>query len=225
VTTARDLITKSLQGIGAISSGETPDAIEITDGLDALNFLMESLANEGLMVFSRTEENFPLTGAIQYTVGAGQDFDTVPFIQIISAYVRSGTIDYPLTSLSDQQYADIASKDTEGSTGEFYNYNNGFPIGVLKLYPRPSGTIYILSEKPITEFTLNTVISLPPGWKRMLVKLLGIEMAPDYNVSISPELADSAQKAKAVLLKQVSKSRTMDWPKRAYNFNIYSGYR
>ena len=224
MTTARDLIKKSLQGIGAISAGETPDATEIADGLDALNYLIESWANDGLMVFARTQETFTLTGADQYTVGVGQTFNTAPFVQIVAAYVRDGSTDYLLTSLSDEQYAALADKDTQGSTGEYYNYNNGFPVGILKLYPVPSGTITIISEKPLSNFTLDSVVTLPPGWKRMIVKNLGIELAPDYNVSITPELAESAKQSKAALLKQVSISRSMDWPKLNRHHDIYSGY-
>lgn len=224
MTTARELVTKSLRRSGAISAGETPDATEINDGLYALNDMIESWANDGLLVFARTEETFPLSGAQEYTVGAGQDFNTVPFNQVVSAFVRQG-IDYYLTGITDTDYAQISVKYTTG-TPEYFNYNNGYPVAKLKFYPVPVyGTLHILSEKPLTEFNLNTNVQLPPGWKKALIDNLAVDQAPEYGLEVSPRLEKSASDALASIKRQVAKSRTMDWDKTQSGYrDIYTGW-
>lgn len=226
MTTAREIVTTMLRRIGAVTMNESPTASEITDGLSALNQMVESWANDGLLVYARTEENFALTGAAQYTVGSGQDFDTVPFNFIVSAYVRQGTTDYPLSGLSDSDYARLSMKSTITGIPDYYNYNNGYPSGVLRFYPVPSdGTLYVVSEKPLTEFALNDTISLPPGWKRALIANGAIEVAPEYGLEPSASLANAAAVSLAGLRRQVYKARSVDWgPQSERDRNVYSGY-
>ena len=93
MTTGRLLVKKAMQRAGIITKNETPAADEISDGLDMLNDMMASWANDDLLCFARMLETFPLTSAIEYTIGAGQTFNTVRPSAIVAATLRWGTSD------------------------------------------------------------------------------------------------------------------------------------
>ena len=226
MTTAREIVTTMLRRIGAVTANESPTAGELVDGLSALNQMVESWANDGLLVYARTEESFTLTGATEYTVGSGQDFDTVPFNFIVSAYVRQGTTDYPLTGITDREYARLSTKTTTIGVPDYYNYNNGFPSAILRFWPVPSeGTLYVVSEKPLISFAADTTISLPAGWERALISNGAIEVAPEYGLEPSASLANAAVTSLAGLRRQISKARSVDWgPQSIRDNNIYNGY-
>jgi hypothetical protein len=52
----------------------------------------------------------------------------------------------------------------------------------------------------VSEFAgLSTAISLPPGYRRMLVKNLAVDLAPSYEKEVSSALYEAAVEAKAVV--------------------------
>lgn len=227
MTTARTLIRKSMLEIGVLTKTEQPAADEANDALDALNALISSWSNFSDNIYSRTQETFPLTGAATYTIGAGQDFNTVRPIQIISAYTTSGDIDYPLIVINVEQYNNITFKSDEGYP-EYLAYNNGYPYGVVSLYPVPSGvtSITILSEKAISQFaTLDTEMSLPDGWERALIKNLAIDLAPQYNQDPKPALIKTAAESVGAIKLSVVKSRPVPaFPQSGRLQDIYTSW-
>ena len=65
-----DLIKISLRKIGALSSGETPDATRLADGLLALQTMLRSWASKQILVFASAKESFNLaSGQSKYTWG------------------------------------------------------------------------------------------------------------------------------------------------------------
>lgn len=51
MTTARDIVTRAIKLVGYYGEGEEPSAAAVRDGLQALNDLMASWHNQGLLVF------------------------------------------------------------------------------------------------------------------------------------------------------------------------------
>jgi hypothetical protein len=216
MTTVRELITGSLKLIGVVQKSEPITADEAQDGLDRLNELVESWANDSLMIYSRTWENFTLNGGDgEYTIGTSGDFNTTRPTQIISAYVRVGDIDYPLTQLTDDQYAlYIAQKNLQSNIPEYFNFDNGFPLAKIRIWQVPSAqcTLYMQSEKQVTSFaSIDTDIVLPPGWMRALRYNLAVELAPEYDAEISQAVAVGAAESKGILKSQVLKNRPLTY--------------
>ena len=56
--TALDIITSAMQNIGAIALGETPSAEEAIDGLSTLNSLVDQWNNEGMMLYTSSNNVF-----------------------------------------------------------------------------------------------------------------------------------------------------------------------
>lgn len=228
MTTALDIITSAMRKIGAITKNETPSADEANDALETLNDMLGSWSNDSIIIPARTLENFTLAGAsASKTIGSGGDFNTVRPVDIIKAYVRSGTIDYDLLEKTDEEFADIPVKSTTG-TPQFYNYDNAYPLGTLKFYPVPDQTytLFILSEKPLASFSsLNAVVDLPPGTNRAIINNLAVDLSPEYGVPVSAELDRAASTSRAAIAKAILRNRTMDvMDGRGTAGNIYTGW-
>lgn len=223
--TALGLITSAMRKVGALTKNESPDSDEAADGLEMLNDLLASWSTESIIVNVRTEESFPLTSALAYTIGVGATFDTTPPVHIVSAYVRSGSTDYPLDIITDAAYAQITQKDTAGIP-DCLNYNNGFPTATIKFHPAPVAgyTLYLVSEKPLTSFSLNDTVNLPPGWRRALIYNLAIEMAPEFDQPVKPSVEKVARQSKGAIARAVIKNKSMDGNKGGRTQNIYTGY-
>ncbi len=226
MTTARDIVRRSMQKIGALVKSEAPSADEAVDGLAALNGMISSWGNNPLSVFSRTLENFALNGSQSYTIGSGGNFNTTRPLNIISAYVREGITDYKINIVDDMRFAGFTTKSTEGIPN-FLNYTNSYPLGVIRLYPVPSSayTLYLLSEKPLSEFaTLDTDVSLPAGWERALIYNLALELAPEYSQKPDAYLVKVASESLGLLRSRVASVRGMGDSSGDGIRNIYTGY-
>lgn len=227
-TTARTIVKKALQKIGALVKSEEPSADEANDGLDALNALIDSWSNDSLNIYARTWESLNLVGGTaSYTIGSGGVLNTTRPTNIVAAYIRSGGIDYNLTIADDEAYNSISFK-TAQSIPSFLNYDGGYPLGTIRLYPVPSAaySLFLLTEKPLTSFTtLDTALSMPGGTERALIYNLGIDLAPEYNQQINPAHAKTAGEALGLIRTKVAQVRGMDaYPQNMTLRNIYSGF-
>ncbi len=228
MTTALDIITKAMQKCGILSVNEAPTAQEANDALDALNAMLDSWANDSMMVYARSWESFNLTGNVgTYTIGAGQAFNTVRPIFIADAYIRNAGTDTDLSIVSDEIYTgQIMEKSTGGIPG-ILNYDNAYPAGTIRLWPVPSSSysIFLLTEKPLTQFTLNQTVSLPPGWERALIFNLPAEIAGDYHQDIPDSVQRVAVSSKAAIQRSVMKNRSLDaFPQQNSTGNILTGW-
>lgn len=227
MTTARSIITKAMLKAGILTKSEAPSADEASDALDALNAMLASWSNNELNIYVRAWENFPLAGGVgEYTIGAGQTFNTTRPLYLVEAHYRNGDIDYPLQIIKDETYNSIAFKNIQ-SLPDSINYDNGYPIGKLRLYPIPSAsyTLFLLSEKQIATFALDDDIDLPPGWERALIYNLAIELVPEYGVEIPQTVIGIADTSLKAIQGQVERNRTYDWTTDlSTSKNIYTGF-
>lgn len=228
MTTALDIITQSMRKCGILSVNEAPSSEEANDALDALNEMLASWSNDSLMCYARVWESFPLVGGTaSYSIGAAQTFNTVRPINIAGSYIRNVTTDTPVKVVTDEIYTmQIAQKDTQGIP-ELLNLDNAFPYGTIRLFPVPSAayTLFILSEKQLSSFTLNQTVALPPGWKRALIYNLPDEIAGDYEQEVPASVQRIALQSKRAIQNAVMKSRTFDaFPQQANQGNVLTGW-
>lgn len=228
-TTALDLITGAAKLLGVVFKSETLDADESNDGLVALNDMLDGWSNDDLLTYAYTLESFPLTGALSYTMGVGGDFNTARPINIVDALVRIGTIDYPLKIISQEEYQlDIAFKSLTSPIPKFLTYDNGYPLGTIKMYAVAiaGGTLFLQSNKPLSNISsLASVVSLPPGWNRAIKNNLAIELAAQYGVDVP----DSVIKNAAMSLGDIKRSTSINNPMPLLTDivregNIFSGW-
>src|SRR5262245_31874723 len=135
MSTALDIIRRSMLKAGILTKTEMPSADEAIDALSDLNNLLSSWSNDSIVIYSRVTESFSLTsGAASYTIGPGMTFDTIRPIFIAEAHVRQGTTDYPVSVEPDEIYQHVTDKTTQG-TPLIINYTNQYPTALINIYP------------------------------------------------------------------------------------------
>ena len=210
---ARDLIIQSARKIGVGTPGEVMSAEEMNTWLDAMNVLLKSWSGRSLLTTAQTQESFALTGGkAVYTLGAAAgspDVTTVKPIRIISAFVRDqNNTDYPVNIISREEYNAFDTKSDQGLPQNIF-YDPGVSQqtnqkGTISLYLTPDSTntysLFIASEKPFTSFaTLDDVFTFQDIYERAIIFNLPLEMAPEYGVTVHPEVISSADEALGII--------------------------
>lgn len=229
MTTARSIIRRSLQKIGVLYKSEQPSADEADDGLFSLNAMVSSWSNRSMLIIARTVETFNLQGGVAaYTMGPGGDFNTIRPIQFITGYTSDGAINYPLESISDEEFAGITFPSIQIPFPEFVNFTGGSPLATLNFYPVPSSAfpVTLYTEKQLSSFsTLDSVVDLPPGWEQALIYNLAMLLAPEYGQQIDQSLAIIAKDSLNSIKTAIEKNRDYNFP---YDLNdtqnIFAGW-
>jgi hypothetical protein len=205
VHTALDCITAALKRIGVVSGIQTPSADLAADGLDRLSSLLESWLTESLIVYAQQRVVQSMTiGKALYTIGTGGDIAQARPLWITNAAVTipgsSPTDEMPLEPLNDDQWAATSPKLLQSTLPDRYYYNANHPLG--EIYPWPvvnitgvSLCLYLPIQLPTT-LALTTLIDLPPGYYRAIRDNLAVELAPELDRQIDPNLMQLAIDAK-----------------------------
>jgi hypothetical protein len=200
-----DLIRSSLRLIGAISSSETPASDETMDALEALNLLLSSWGASRFLSKNTQTITHTLTGATSYTIGRGGDIDTIRPSAIFTAYYTLGGLDYPLQVLDYKTYSEIGTKNI-GSIPEYVVLKPDYPLSTIYVFPVGSGGVLTLSAvRPQVELDINDDVQdiYPPEWIRALKYNLAVEIAPEYGVTVSPEIAALARESKDIVMRSM----------------------
>lgn len=204
----RAIVTAALRELGVLAAGEVATADEANSGLEELNRLVDQWAGEQLLIHRITRTTWTLVSGTQvYTVGAGGTVNVarpvfIDHVNFIDTSTDPDT-EYQLTPLTDDAWAALAQKALTATKPSNWFYNPTFPTGTLTLWPTPTnsglqGALY--APQQVAEFaSLDEVISLPPGYRRMLVKNLARDLAPSFDRQIHPQLSEQAIESKATV--------------------------
>lgn len=201
--TGRDLIATSLRKIGALASGETLSSEEATDGLAEFNRMLASWSNEGMLVYSITQETSItlVAGDSAYTLGTGGDLTNRPQ-SIESAVVRDSNIDYPVRILSLEEFVDIRNKSLQSTIPLCLYDDGGYPQRTITLYPTPSAAklLILFTKRALTSLaTIDTSLAFPPGYEDACVYNLAVRLAPEYGKGVSESIMMLADETKGNL--------------------------
>jgi len=194
--TAQDLIKSAMRIIGVVASGEAPDADELKDARQALNFIILQLkgppnyVKPGQMMWTRERTDLTLTAKAVFDLKpSGGDCDIQVPVEIITA-TRKDTDgnETPLTPITLEQYESLSRKNSTGTPGKFY-YEKRTDVGKLYLDYIPSDitdVIDIVYRQPLELLTSNTDdFDIEDFWYRALKWNLAVEIAPEYGVTPS----------------------------------------
>jgi hypothetical protein len=189
--TALDIIKRAMRICGVIGQNETPTSSEATDGLVALNDMLDSWSTDRTYIFSLLQTNFPLVdGTVTYTIGTGGTFNTDRPIAIDNVFVRTSSTDFPLKEINSQDYNSITSKSSNGGIPQYYFFNPSFPLATISLWGAPQSglTIYFNTWQSLSQFAnLTTDYTFPQGYARALAYGLAVELSAEYGVRLMPE--------------------------------------
>ena len=177
--------------------------------LRRLNRLVDSWANDKLFAFHVKESSFTMAaGTASYSSallsnGRPASVDTVR--------VRLSNVDYPIKLINNQQYSDLVLKSTASIPTLCY-IDADYPNWSMTFYPTPAAayTCYVSGRYPITStLTLDTVLSLPPGYERALVDNLTVDIGPSFGVPAAPATVEAARASLAALKRNNAVNRVM----------------
>lgn len=190
---------------GVIGKGEAPDASESSDGLVALNAMLDSWQIERLYVYQivQVSNTWPSATASR-TIGSGGNFTQQRPVKIDSAFVvDSNSQWYDVEVLTDRsQYDGIVTKTTQSTLPRYLFMDTANPLGVIYLYPVPSAslTLKLNTWQTLQSFSsLTTALALPPGYQRAIEYSLAEEFGPEFGVTIQPLVMKKATEARAAI--------------------------
>lgn len=204
MTTAIDIISRAMRLLGVYSIGEAPSAEESADGLASLNSMLDSWAGQSLFIYAQSVDAIPLTsGQATYTVGpSGSTITTRPVEVLQSSYVDYQGVSYPLVVDTLADYNTIPVKALiAGIPNQIYALM-GLPDITVTVWPVPSAamTLNLWSNKLIQSFaSLTDQLVMPPGYERALAFSLAEELAPEYQMTASPDIIKKAMFARKVI--------------------------
>lgn len=203
MATIRELITGSLRLINVIQANEVATADDMDISLRALDAMVDSWSNDKLSIYLLKQWYFPLTANVKtYTLGTGGTWNIErpmnverivvsyngsltfdPITGLYSLVQNQNTIDIPMESLTDAQYAAIPVKD-QPATYPLKFYDNGnFPLRTISVWPVPttSQPVTVWLWQPLSTYqNLDVQLNLPRGYERALRFNLAVELSAEF---------------------------------------------
>lgn len=193
--TANDIIERAYRLLGDIGTGEAMTASQASDGLTALNGMLDLFSIQRLMVYVIRQEALTWTAnTVSMTIGDGADLDTNRPMRVENGtyFKDANNIAYPVDITRNREIYDrIEDKTTTSSYPELLYYDPTVTWGTIYLYPVPdqSLTMYLNSWEPLQYFdTLSEAITLPPGYRTMIEYNLAMYLEAETGL-VLPEQA------------------------------------
>jgi hypothetical protein len=184
-----------------------PSPAQYQDALDELNRLIGSLNCDRFFIYTRNRIEAPLLESNKtYTIGPSPDPDVpsdidaprpqwIEAANIISA-LNLPALRYPLTIVSDLQWAEIGMQDMPDTIPEILYNDRAYPVSTLYLWGQPvaGSVLELFCWQPIPLFASpDDAVWLPPGYEDALVLNLAVRLAPHFQKMIDPGVREDAR--------------------------------
>lgn len=204
---ALDVIRIAMQHIGVLAEGETPTADQASDGLRALNDVLETWSIESLSVWGGLPETFStVAGQASYSIGPGGDWDTARPVTIGSIYTTVSGNDFAASPWTLDEYAAAGVKAQLQPNPDRYVFINDAPLARVLLFPTPSEAVPITVDTPrilAQVAAIGSALILPPGYARAMQYAVAVELQPRYGSPI-----DVSAQARSMMAKIKRANRT-----------------
>ena len=198
-STDRDTIIKdAMIEIGALNSGDSPTADEITDCSRFLNGMVKHWQIHIDLWPTKDVPHTLTPGTESYTVGDGADIDTPRPLRLISCRREdSSGNEIKVEVVTREEYKNLPTKSTQATVNVVY-YDPQLSEGVLYVWPTGTTTDKILNltfQRPLEDF--DAAIDepdFPQEWYLALVKNLAVNISPMFEKPIDPFLQATADR-------------------------------
>src|SRR5262245_24210785 len=144
------------------------------------------------------------SGTATYSLGPGGDTNlanvTRPiFIDIaFEDTSQDPVLEFQIKRLTEADWQAISMKDQESTYPQAYYWNPTFSLGSVTFWPVPTsatlrGLLYHWANLA-TFPTLDATLTLAPGYQRMLMTQIALELCSSYSAQPSPALVQSAER-------------------------------
>lgn len=209
-TTPLKIIIAALKKAGVLGVGQTPLAEDTNDAFDDLNDMLGQWQRKRWLIYHLVDYEHVGTGALNYTVGPGQQFDINPRPdKIESAFFRQlvqsqpNQIDYPLEIIDAREDYNLLALKQLQSFPQYLFYDSGFPVGLAYPWPLIQSNLYSLHltvKATLGQFTtLTQVIQLPLEYFAAIKFNLAVRLRQAYQMPADPVLVGLAKDALNVI--------------------------
>jgi hypothetical protein len=241
LTTPQSIVSFALKAAGILGSGQSANAVDNQDTFDALNGMIGQWNRKRWLIYHLIDVFYPTTsGAMSYTVGAGQQFN-VPrcdrleaafFRQFVSGVPGQTYVDYPLDILqSREDYNQIALKQLVSWPSAIF-FDSGNPTGTVYPVPVPTanlaGELHLTIKEHLPQFTsFFQAINLPDEYTEALWTNLTVRVCAIYPGAQLTPIVEGLAKASLETIRvantQIPRLRMPTGMPRPPLYNIYSG--
>jgi len=199
--TARDLVEGAQRLIGVLAVGDTMTAEDAFTGLQVLSDVLDGWSITNTMLFDSSQITVPtVIGQSDYTLGpTGDVICSRPAKIDAITYMYDGERYTIEIAPALTEWLKYGPPDFESSIISIARINYTYPNATLSIWPVPTDvgslTLYVWSA--FTEMTLDTVIDLPPGYKKALKYATAVDLVNEYNgLNVSPAVYATALDSK-----------------------------
>lgn len=207
--TGEQLVKDALYGAQILGTDQEPTDADAQLVLRRLNRMLDSWANESLLVYALTTESFPMVAA--QAAYSSSLLASRP-VAVDSIYVTLSSIDYPVLLIDNESFDSIPYKPTTGIPAYCY-VDTTFPNMTFNFYPTPYAvfTCTVSSRKVLSgAVAMATSLSLPPGYEKAIVDSLTPDVCRSFGRAPDADMLRAATEAKAVLKRTNYKPLLMD---------------
>jgi hypothetical protein len=217
VTTPRSLIARAARSINFIGPGQSLAASEENDAYEIYREMLESWNNQGLALYATTRNEFTLTATNQtYTIGDGATFNIARPDKILkAAWQDSAGLEVEIPVLDTfQQWGSISVKSTTSSLPQLVYLETDYDasgFATVLVYPVPTATLTLVLylQQRLSVVALTAPIKLPDGYLRAIRLQLAVELGPEFNTPVRPDIIALAASAMGWLKSRNSRPRPM----------------
>ena len=203
--TTGDLVTFVLRASGINGIGQSPMPEDSNTGLSFLQMLIAQWSRKRWLVWNEQEVAAVSTGADNYTIGPGGDFDTPRPDKLHAAWVRlqpfggPNAVDIHLSLIeSHEDWAGVSIKDLKSIPAGVF-YDSAWPVGKLTFWPVPPAAIYemhvvVKGQLPVFT-TLTDPLALPDEYIEALVWSLCVRLQMAYGLPSRPDHVQAMRQA------------------------------
>lgn len=216
-TVASTLVSASVETIiqdamfaaKVLGQDQTPQAGDLQLALRILNRMLDSWANDNLMVYTTTTQTFTMTpGTASYSTSL---LSTRP-VSIAAMRVRMSDVDYPVNFIDLDAWNAIPFKQAASIPTNCF-YEPSYPNGMMNFYPTPQAayTCYVDTRDTFSGLVLNSLLQMPPGYEGAIVDNLAVLLYPSFRNGETPrDLRAAATESKAALKRTNYQPLVMD---------------
>lgn len=140
------VLYRSLRGVGAYASTDSPRAEQVTDALDTLNMMLKALQTEGFLWLKSFAQLTLVAGQYYYPLGPA---GTAKYWPALSTTIQRPTrvwgirrlnssgYEVPINAISRNEYEMLPNKTTTGTVVQAY-YDPQLVNGMLYVWPCPA---------------------------------------------------------------------------------------
>lgn len=199
--TLKQLLNQVASKLGIKDPDEDLTANQYSVITDAVNALLGEWAGKRFTLFSEGYENLTLTAETSY------EATTSYFEKLLQCQIKIDDVKYPVKIITETEMWEIKLNDAHYGRPEYcfldrdhdsdYDGNAG-ATSYVSFYPIPdiAYDCYILGIVETTELaTLSSTIYVPRSYRRALILQAAIDVASAFNVQVTTDLYNDADKA------------------------------